>query len=143
MDDHEDYKSDFPIREEVEDFAGKLRKFIITCHETPLGFSLSAEEEGKGGNGFEFRAFSEFSPYSALGRLRQKMYRAMATRHITGKPGDYRMLHDSIEGRITSNGNAGALLIVDGVPVSMEEFEAMLRTHEGWSFTLQIEDALE
>lgn len=143
MVDQEDYRSDFPIREEVEDFSGKLRKFIITCHEAPLGFSLCAEEEGKEGNGFEFRAFSEMSPYNALGRLRQKMYRALATRYITGKPGDYRMLHDSIKGRITSDNDGGALLIIDGIPLSMDEFERILRTHEGWSFTLNIKDSFE
>jgi len=137
------WKVDFPLREEVEDYAGRKRCFVITCHERGLGFTVRAEEEGHGGNGYEFAAYSETTPYSALGRLRQKMYRALATRHIAGSPGNYRMLHDRLRGRITSDGEGGVMVVVDGIPLGMEEFASILASHEGWAFDLHVVDGLE
>ncbi|MBI5503809.1 MAG: hypothetical protein HY899_03350 [Deltaproteobacteria bacterium] len=142
-DDNLDWQDDFPLHEEVEDFSGKARSFVIDCYETALGFTVRAHEQGAEGNGYEFGAYSETSPYSALGRVRQKMYRGLATRHITGASGNHRMLHDSLSGRITSDGDGGVLLVVDGVPLSLEEIGRILNSHEGWDFALQIVDALE
>jgi hypothetical protein len=92
---------------------------------------------------YQFGAYSETSPFSALGRVRQKMYRALATRHLSFADGACRMLHDGLDGRITSDADGQAILVVDGVPLGMEEVESLLRSHEGWSFSLQIVDSLE
>jgi hypothetical protein len=100
-------------------------------------------EEGRPDAGYQFAAFSETSPYSALGRLRRKMYRRMATRHLTGSPGAYHMLHDKLSGRITSDGNGGVVLVIDGLEVGIENLASMLLAHEGWEFELQIVEALE
>ena len=140
--DNDSWRDDCPLREEVEDCRGKSRTFVITCDEVGLGFTLRAQEQGVD-QGYEFAAYSETSPYNALGRLRQKMYRGLATRHITGPYGEYRMLHDSIAGRITSDGEGGVLLVVDGIPLSLAEFGSILASHERWSFELQITDSLE
>jgi hypothetical protein len=137
------WEADFPLREEVEDYAGRMRSFVINCHEGGLGFTVRAEEEGRRGAGYEFAAFSETSPYGALGRLRQKMYRGLATRHVTGSPGGYRILHDRLSGRIASDGEGGLVLVVDGVALEIEDLASILMTHEGWAFELQIVDALE
>jgi hypothetical protein len=137
------WETDFPIREQVEDCAGRTRTFVINCHEGGLGWTVRAQEEARRGPGYEFAAYSETSPYSALGRLRQKMYRSVATRHITGSPGGYQMLHDRLSGRITSDGNGGVALVVDGLAVGLENLASILLTHEGWSFDLHITDGLE
>ena len=137
------WDADFPLREEVEDYAGTARVFVITCYETPLGFTVRAEEKGSRGSGYEFAAYSETSPYSALVRLRQKMYRGLATRHISGSPGAYRMLHDRLSGRITSDGDGGVVLVVDGVPLGIDDLASILASHEGWGVEMQIVDALE
>ena len=137
------WEADFPIRDEVEDHAGRRRAFVITCHEGGLGFTVRAEEESGSGAGYQFAAYSETSPYSALGRLRQKMSRGVATRHITGSPGAYAMLHDTLRGRITSDGNGGVVLVVDGMSFGIENLASMLLTHEGWEFEMRIVDALE
>lgn len=137
------WDADFPMREEVEDYAGTARAFVITCHETGLGFTVRAEEEETRGTGYEFAAYSETSPYSALGRLRQKMYRGLAMRHITGSRGGYRMLHDRVSGRITSDGEGGVVLVVDGIPLGINDLASILASHEGWGFEMQIVDALE
>ncbi len=141
--DKHDWKADFPMREEVEDHAGRARAFVISCHEGGLGFTVRAEEEGVRGPGYEFAAYSETSPYNALGRLRQKMCRGLATRHISGQRGDYHMLHDTLSGRITSDGEGGVVLVVDGVPLSIDDLSSILATHEGWGFEMKILDPLE
>jgi hypothetical protein len=139
----QDWNNDFPIEEEVEDHAGRTRRFLITCHQGPLGFTVRAQEQEAQGTGYEFAAYSETSPYNALGRLRQKMYRGLATRHITKSLHGYRMMHDKLSGRIASDGNGGALMVVDGIPLSIDDLAHILISHEGWSFDLTIMDSLE
>ena len=138
-----DWRTDFPIHDEIEDYAGLLRRFVITCHEGGLGFTVRASEEGRDGLGYEFGAYSETSPYSALGRVRQKMQRCLATRHLASSDGDRRMLHDELRGRITSDGVGGVTLVVDGTPLSIDDLQSILSTHEGWEFEMRIVDALE
>ena len=137
------WKADFPILEIVEDFAGKQRKFVINCHEGGLGYSVRASEEGKDGLGYQFAAYSETSPYSALGRVRKKLSRGLATRHMTTSHGDLRMLYDTLKGRITSAGEGRVALVVDGIPLCIEKIETFLRSREGWEFELRIVDSLE
>jgi hypothetical protein len=133
----------FPLRDEVEDFSGRRRCFEITCHRTPVGFSLRAAEIGASDAGYEFRAYSETTPSAALGRLRNKMYRELATRHLAGSSGDYHMTHDKLRGRITWDSENGVALVVDGVALSLEEFASLLGSYEGWNFELRITDSLE
>ena len=137
------WKTDFPIHEEFEDFSGQRRSFVIACHEGGLGFTVRASEEGNERLGYEFASYSETSPYSALGRVREKARRGLATRHITRENGCTQMLHDELNGRITSDGHGGVTLVVDGTPLGIEDLAALLRTHEGWEFQLRIVDALE
>ena len=127
----QDWNNDFPIEEEVEDHAGRTRRFSITCHQGPLGFTVRAQEQEAQATGYEFAAYSETSPYNALGRLRQKMYRGLATRHITKSLHGYRMMHDKLSGRIASDGNGGALVVVDGIPLSIDDLAHILISHEG------------
>jgi len=133
--DNRDWNSDFPIDEEVEDHAGRTRRFLFTCHQGPLGFTVRAQEQGAQGTGYEFAAYSETSPYHALGRLRQKMYRGLATRHITRSVHGYPMLHDKLSGRIASDANGGVVVVVDGIPLSIDDLADILISHEGWSLT--------
>ncbi len=135
-----DWLGDFPIREEFEDFSGKTRNFIINCFEGPLGYTVQAIEENPKGEGYEFAVHSETSPYSALGRLRDKVRRSMATRHLSNS---LDMLHDELRGRITSDGQGDVLLVVDGIAVRMDELSRLLSSYEGWEFEFRIKDALE
>jgi hypothetical protein len=138
-----DWKNDFPIREEAEDFSGKQRSFLIDCHEGGLGYTVRASEQGKNGLGYEFAAYSETSPYAALGRVRQKISRGLATRHISTSGGERHMLHDTLKGRITTDENGRVLLVIDGIPLRIEEIESFFNTHVGRVFEMRIEDALE
>lgn len=129
--------------QEVEDFAGHQRRFEITCHFNGLGYSVRAVEKDRDANGYEFAAYSETSPYDALGRVRQKIYKGLATRHLTGSPGDFGMMHDTLRGRIGWSEEGGAFLIIDGQIVTMENLASILSGHEGWAVELRITDALE
>ncbi len=135
-----DWQGDFPLREEFEDFSGKMRVFVIDCHEGPLGYTVRGREEKPKGEGYEFAAYSETTPHAALGRLREKARRSMATRHL-GR--DRSMLHDTLTGRITSGGDQGALLVIDGIAIDVDELARLLRTYEGSEFKLRIKDPLE
>jgi hypothetical protein len=138
-----DWRADFPIREIVEDCSGRDRTFIIQCHEGPPGYTVRVAEEGGADFGYEFAAFSETSPYSALGRVRDKMSRGLSTRYLSAKGDGPRMLHDMVKGRIASDGEGGAVLVIDGVGLRIDDLEAWLTSHEGWEFELRITDALE
>ena len=139
----QNWKDEFPIEEEIEDYAGGMRQFLISCREGPLGYTLCAQEQGTEGPGYEFAAFSEISPHSALFQLRKKMDRGLATRHITRTDHGYSMMHDKLTGRIISHANGGAAIVVDGIPLSMDALAHILISHEGWSFDLTITDSLE
>lgn len=136
------WKKDFPIHEEVEDFSGRQRSFVIDCHEGPFGFTVRASEEGKERLGYEFACYSETSPYAALGRVRDKMARGLATRHLSSAKGPNEMLHDTLEGRITSK-DGDVALVVDGVALSIADIERMVGSREGWGFELRIVDPLQ
>ena len=141
MDAEQDPDQDFPMRDAIEDAAGKERSFLITYREVGFGYELVAEEEGKEGMGYEFSAFSETSPYHALGNLRAKMHRSLATRHISRRGSRYMPLHDTLRGRITWSRDRGLMLIIDGLALTLEELGKILEMHEGWQFRLEVADA--
>ena len=134
------WEDDFPIREQFEDFMGRRRAFVIECYGNGLGYTVTAREESPVDEGYLFRVYSETSPYHALGRLREKARLAMATRHLDNAR---QMLHDHLVGRITSDGEGGTILVVDGLAVSLDELARMLEGLEGWEFELRIKDSLE
>jgi len=139
----QDPNQDFPMRDTVEDATGNQRSFLINYREVGFGYELVAQEEGKEGMGYEFSAFSEMSPYHALGSLREKMHRSLATRHITRRGSRYVPLHDTLRGRITWNRDQGLMLVIDGTALTLEELGKILEMHEGWQFRLVIADASE
>lgn len=136
------WKQDFPIHEEAEDFAGRRRSFVIDCHEGPLGYTVRASEAGKNGLGFEFASYSETSPYAALGRVRDKMARGLATRHLSSAKGSAEMLHDFLDGRISSR-DGEVVVVVDGIALDIEDLARFLAAREGWGFHLRITEPLE
>ena len=41
------------------------------------------------------------------------------------------------------NGNGGVMVVVDGIPLAIEDLASILISHEGWSFDMTISDSLE
>jgi hypothetical protein len=140
---NQNWEGDFPIDEEVEDCCGSLRRFCISCYPVGLGYTIVAVEEGVKGVGYEFRAYSETSPYSALGRVREKIRRSLARRDISRTSGAPELLHDRMRGRITSCEQKGLQLVVDGQALDVADLTRILSMHEGWEFELRILDALD
>ena len=131
---------DFPLREMVEDAFGVERSFLITCHASGINFAVTAEEEDRDGSGYRFTAYSETSPYNALGPLRERMYRSLATRHVTKTESGYRMLHDTLRGWISTDAAGEVVVVVDGIPLTMQDLREILAGHEGFQVRLEIAD---
>ena len=136
----DDPDKDFPIRQAFTDCAGQTRHFVISYFPASLGFGVQAEEEGKEGQGFFFREFDAASPYLALGRIRGRIEKALATRHIEQRePGNFQTTHRTVRGRITSSdGEVG--FVIDGQLRTLRQFGKMVETFEGFEFRLDIQD---
>jgi hypothetical protein len=133
--------AEFPLRDEVEDFAGRKMVFVIDCDESAAGYSVTAVEEGKDHFGYEFSGYSETSPWGALGMVRRKMARALATRHlIKREKGAQYPLHDTLRGRITSR-DGEPVFVIDGIPLSLEQLGKALLGCEGWDFRIDLIDS--
>lgn len=138
----EDPTRDFPMSDEFTDFSGRKRRFKIDFDEFPLGYKVSAREVTEG-EGYEFSAFSSNSPYLALGELRGKMYRELATRYLDNNGGECMPTHDTLRGRITyeARGETAPAVVIDGRKITWEHFGRMVALHEGWHFTLRFEES--
>lgn len=138
------YESDpdeyFPSVEAFFDFRGRKREFEIDLLVQKTGYFLRATEKGCRGQArsYAFAAYSPASPFVALGLLREKIRRGLATRFLV-KEGHHRQLsHDRMQGRVGDGG-----VVVDGAFISFDEFCAMLQVYEGFHFSLQIADPYE
>jgi len=78
------WKSDFPIQEEVEDFSGKQRSFVIRCHEGPLGYTVRASEVGKEGLAMSSRPTVRRARTVPSAGSETRWRRGLATRHVHG-----------------------------------------------------------
>jgi hypothetical protein len=130
----------FPREEEFIDHSGRTRRFGIYLRKRAVGdFSLDAIDLSRA-DGYCFRVYSPAYSVpalgSALGDLRQKIRKGIATRYLgTDTEGQKNPTHDEIHGRISCNG-----IVVDGDLLQFREFERILITHEG--FEISIESAI-
>ena len=87
-----------------------------------------------------FRPASAFSgdDFLALGRLRGRIQRALATRHLEERPsGDFVPLHDTLRGRISySSEEDEVAFVIDGKSLKLSQFTKMVQMYEGWQFRL-------
>ena len=136
-------EDDFPIRQSCPDWSGKERHFVISFQRVDLGYSVQAEEEGKEGQGFYFREFDPTSAYLALGRLRGRIRRALAMRHIEEwEPGVFQATHNTVRGRISySTELQQVAFVVDGQLLTLEQFGKLAETFEGFQFRFDIFDS--
>lgn len=136
------WSKDFPLQQEAEDFAGRIRTFTVDCIEFPMGYTVRAVENDTDHMGYVFESFSEISPYSALGKIRQKIRKALATRHITRSEYGYDMMHDELTGRISCDDQGEPMLVIDGIHLTFDEFGQFFSSHEGFEFSLKIKESL-
>lgn len=125
----------FPTSETFVDCCGKPHEFALELLTTASGYFVRATERVSEDDGYAFAAHSETGPYLALGRLRSKIQKGLATRYLaTGEP-QPRLGHDVAAGHLSYGG-----VVVDGQFVTFHELEAILSAHEGWQFKLEIVD---
>lgn len=136
------WSKDFPLQQEAEDFAGRIRTFTIDCVELPMGYTVRAVENDTDYMGYLFESFSETSPYSALGKIRDKIRKALATRHITKSDYGYDMMHDELKGRITCDAQGEPALIIDGIHLTLDHLGHIFSSSEGFEFSLKIVESL-
>lgn len=125
----------FPAVESLSDFSGKQREFVIELMVQATGYFLRARERRRAGDkgGYEFAAYSPASPFFALGALRDKIRKGMATRYLDTEHGQRGLSHDRLKGRVSHSG-----VVVDGQFISFEEFSSILATYEGSQFSLTV-----
>jgi hypothetical protein len=125
----------FPTSESFVDCCGKRREFALELLETGSGYFVRATEHVSGNDGYAFAAHSETDPYLALGRLRRRIHKELATRYLTEDDHHLRLGHDVAVGHISYEG-----IVVDGRYLSFDDFAAILASYEGWQFKLEIVD---
>lgn len=127
----------FPAVESFTDFAGKRRSFVITLLDLPMGYFVRAHERGRehGKGGYRFASYSPVDPFAALGLLRHKIRRGLATRYLVSEQGRRSLSHDRLKGTIDDGG-----VVVDGAFITFDELCYMLQTYEGFQISLTIAD---
>jgi hypothetical protein len=132
------------------DSTGEIHEFRFRTHLFGTGVAINAFELRDGhpsGYQFQIIADPEEDLLAVLGRLLEKIRRALSTKHLTD--GEYGMQiadHQTVRGRIewddAHNGRV-PLLIIDGREIAWDELGRMLMSFEGWQFKLSIADKSE
>ena len=131
----------FPIIDEHCDCTGKKRVFEINSQSLPNGWLLSAIEQKSDKQGYEIEAFSETSPYFALGKIRKKIREALSVKYLDVSESSVSLTHEKMRGSIIYDRESESHgLLVDGRFVSMDNLESILSGYEGWEFDLSIRE---
>lgn len=134
----------------LADCTGQVHEFHFRTHLFGPGVALEAFELREGHPaGYQFKVIgnSEDDMFVLLGRLIDKMRRALSITHLSdGQLGlqiaDHLAVRARIEWDDAQDGRI-PLLVIDGREITWEEFGRMLMTFEGWQFKLQIADPSE
>jgi len=132
------------------DSSGEVHEFHFRTQLFVTGVALNAFELCDGhpaGYHFQIIGDPEEDLLVLLGRLIEKMRRALSTKHLTeGEHGlqisDERVVRGRVEWDDARNGGV-PLLIIDGREIDWDEFGRMLMSFEGWQFKLTIADKSE
>lgn len=135
---------------ELVDCVGKAHLFHFQTRLFGPGVALDAFELQKGNRaGYQFQVIGEPGDdlLALLGRLIDKMRRALCLRHIVdGEFGPQIADHGLVVGAIEWDEDRGGqvpLVIIDGREVTWDELGRMLMPYEGWQFKLEIRDKSE
>ena len=134
----------------LTDCLGELHEFHFRAHLFGTGVAIDAFElrnEDPAGYSFQIIGEPEADLLALLGRLVEKMRRALSIKHL--KDGDYGLqIADGgvVRGRITwddAHDGQLPLLVIDGREIDWDQFGRMLMSHEGAQFKLTIADKSE
>jgi len=137
-----------PVR--LTDSEGKPHEFHLRTHLFGTGVALDAfevREDGPAGYQFQIIGEPEEDLLALLGRLIEKIRRALAMKHLVKTEhglqiGDAGIIRGLIESDVTQDLRT-PLLVIDGREISWEKFGQMLMTFEGFQFKMEIRDRSE
>ena len=128
----------------LTDCAGEEHQFHFQTRLLGGIVSLEAFELREGnpaGYTFQLIGRPEDDLFALLGRLIQRIRKALSVRHIEDSQHGLQIVDDTVRGRIEWDEDGRVpLMVVDGREISWEEFGQMLMSHEGWQFKLEILD---
>ncbi len=134
---------------DMADVSGVSHRFHFLLRLLGDRVSLEAfelDENGPGGYRFQVLGDAEADPFALLGQLTERMRRALARRHLTSEGGRLSIAHFLVRGRLdwdaASQGGA-PVVVIDGQPVTWEQFGRLLMSFEGWQLKLDIRDPSE
>ena len=133
----------------MTDCAGEAHTFHIRTRLLGTMVALDAFElkrEGPAGYQFQIIGDPEGDLMSLLGRLVERMRRALSVKHLAQSEHGLQIADKTVRARIGFDAtNAGRipLVVIDGREVSWDEFGRMLMTFEGWQFRMEIADRSE
>lgn len=134
---------------ELTDCTGETHEFHIRTRLHGNIVALDAFElrdEDPGGYQFKILGEPEDDLFALLGRLIEKIRRALSIKHITDDENGLQIADQTVRGRIESAESEVVrlpLVVVDGREISWEDFGQMLMSFEGWQFKLEIRDSSE
>jgi len=134
----------------LADCTGEVHEFHFRTHLFGPGVALDAFELRDGqpaGYRFQIIGDPDDDLLILLGRLIEKIRRALSTKHLTsGEFGlqiaEHRVVRGQIEWDDARDGRV-PMLIIDGREITWESFGRMLMSFEGWQFQLNIRDKSE
>jgi hypothetical protein len=134
----------------MTDISGNVHEFhfrtrLMGAHVTLEAFEL--HDEYPSGYQFQVIGDSEDDLMMLLGKLIEKMRRALSIKHLeNGELGlqiaDHQTVRGLVEWDEASDGHV-PLLLIDGRKITWEEFGRMLMSFEGWQFKLKMYDRSE
>jgi hypothetical protein len=137
-----------PVR--MTDAAGQAHDFHFRVRLFGTGVALDALELRNGCSaGYQFQVIGDPADdvFALLGRLIEKMRRALAIRHLDDDVSGPQIAdHQLVRGRIDCDldeADRTPCLVIDGREISWMEFGRMLMAFEGWQFKLEIRDMSE
>jgi hypothetical protein len=133
----------------ITDCAGVTHEFHFQTRLLGNIVALEAFElrdEIPAGYQFQMVGDPEDDLFTLLGRLIEKIRRALSIKHIADDGNGLQVADQTVRGRIEwddSEIDHTPLVVVDGREISWEDFGRMLLTFEGWQFKLEIRDPAE
>jgi hypothetical protein len=131
------------------DCSGQAHQFHFQTRLLGNIVSLEAFELRRGSPGgyqLEVVGDSEGDLFELLGRLIEKIRRAISIKHVSDDGHGLQILEQTVRGRIDwdeTEVDRGPLVVVDGQEISWEDFGRMLMAFEGSQFRLELIDRSE
>jgi hypothetical protein len=133
----------------LADCTGKVYEFHFRTRLLGTGVSLDAFELRDGhpaGYQFQIIGDPEGDLLLLLGRLIEKIRRALSTKHLIDSDHGLQIADRVVRGKVEwdeAEDGRVPLLIIDGREITWEDFGRMLMSFEGWQFKLNIADKSE